>query len=125
MVVVMVHLWRLVAVMKHDTKHSAGHTEGDPHRGQTHLLKLWITVLSTHREPERLHTAFTTRTRAEWQRAGCQYQSRHLHGGGALGGGPVPELAVAVVAPALHRAVRQQGTRVRMTQSDARRRRDA
>ena len=65
---VVAHLWRLVAVMKHDTKHSVGHTEGDPHRGQTHLLKLWITVLSTHREPERLHTAFTTRTRARWRR---------------------------------------------------------
>ena len=41
--------------------------EGDLYRGQTHLLKLWITVFSTHRKPERLHTAFTTRTRTEWR----------------------------------------------------------
>ena len=64
---VVAHLWRLVAVMKHDTKHSVSHTEGDLSRGQTHLLKLGITVLSTHRKSERLHTAFTTRTRAEWE----------------------------------------------------------
>ena len=31
------------------------------------MLKLLITVFSTHRKPERLHTAFTTRTRAEWR----------------------------------------------------------
>ena len=45
---VVAHLWRLVAVMKHDTKHSVSHTEGDLYRGQTHLLKLGITVLGTH-----------------------------------------------------------------------------
>ena len=33
--------------------------------------------------------------------------ARDLHGGGAVGGGLVTELAVVVPAPALHRAVRQ------------------
>jgi hypothetical protein len=47
--------------------------------------------------------------------------TRHLNGGGALGGGPVPELAFAVPAPALHLAVGQQGTRVVATEGDARR----
>ena len=42
-----------------------------------------------------------------------------------MGGRSVPELAVAVEAPALHRAVRQQGTRVVATHSDASRVRDA
>ena len=49
---------------------------------------------------------------------------RDLDGGGAVDGGPVPELAVAVPAPALHRAVRQQGTRMSCSQSDPRRVRD-
>ena len=42
-----------------------------------------------------------------------------------MGGGPVPELAVVVVAPAPHFAVCQQGARVSPTEGDARRRRDA
>ena len=38
---------------------------------------------------------------------------------------PIPKFAGTAVSPALHRAVRQQGTRVEGPQSDARRRRDA
>ena len=51
--------------------------------------------------------------------------SRDRNGGVAVSGGPVPELAVIVGAPALHRAVRQHGTRVVPAQSDARRRCDS
>ena len=84
-----------------------------------------MTSLRTHKESESLHFALTTRARAKFNRyLECE------HGGDftrvvyrRVAGGP--ELAVKVVAPAHHRAVRQQGTRVRMTQSDARRRRDA
>ena len=43
----------------------------------------------------------------------------HVDGGGAVSGGPVPELAVAVVAPALDRAARQQGAGVAVAQSEA------
>ena len=51
-------------------------------------------------------------------------------GGGAVRGGPVPELAAAVqaaavVAPALYRAAREQGARVALAHSEVRRRRDA
>ena len=51
--------------------------------------------------------------------------ARNLNGGGAVRGGPIPESAEAVVAPALDFTVRQQGTRVFDAQSDARSRRDA
>ena len=43
---------------------------------------------------------------------------------GALSHGPIPELSDAIATPANHRIVSQQGTRVRLAQSDARRRRD-
>jgi hypothetical protein len=51
--------------------------------------------------------------------------ARHLNGGRAFGGGPIPELTEAVVAPALDFTVRQHGTRVFDAQSDDRSRRDA
>ena len=59
-----------------------------------------------------------------WSDARRRRDARNLNGGEAVSGSPVPELAVVVVAPALHRAVRQQGTRVVVTKRDARRRRD-
>ena len=49
----------------------------------------------------------------------------HVDRGGAVRGGPVPELAVAVGAPALDRAACQQGARVCSAQSQARRVRDS
>ena len=50
---------------------------------------------------------------------------RHVDGGGAVGGGPVPELTTGVPPSALDRAARQQGARVVMVaQSEARCRRD-
>ena len=41
-----------------------------------------------------------------------------LNGGSALGGGPVPELAVGVGAPTVHLDVRDYSTRVVAAQSD-------
>ena len=62
---------------------------------------------------------FRTATQSEARR---RRDARHINGGGAVGPAPerpVPELAVKVVAPALHRAARQRNTRVALTQSDA------
>ena len=47
--------------------------------------------------------------------------ARHLHRGVAVGGGPVAELTLAIIAPTLHRAVVKQGTRVLVSESDAHR----
>ena len=45
--------------------------------------------------------------------------ARDRNGGGAVSGAPIPEMALVVVAPTLHLAVRQQDTRVLVAQSDA------
>ena len=48
----------------------------------------------------------------------------YVDGGCAPGGGPVPELALIVIAPAFDPAARQQGARVGLAQRNSGRRRD-
>ena len=52
------------------------------------------------------------------ERCSSPSRSGHVDRGGAVCGGPVPELAIIVIPPALDRAARQQGARVPLPRID-------